>query len=234
MSQDLAYEEYISINYIKNMLKKSGYVHVSTNSTLEDFYELANILGEIINKSDINILLSSDRLYKQPQKIDFHTDGPDADIVGWFCVKQDAYQGHSALLDSRQILKHFSCEELTLLGTIMVTYPIGNSVNKEVPLIQKTIAGHYALCYLPWSDPDFNLSPSQKAIYSAFKYAVSEEASKQLIRIRLHKNEMLLIDNKRILHGRAKIEKNSLRMLKRVWINCGNYETETNLDILSL
>jgi hypothetical protein len=207
------------------MLKKYGYVHVSTNFTQEDFYELANALGKIINKSDINIQISSDRLYKQPQKIDFHTDGPDADIVGWFCVKQDAYEGHSALLDSRQILKRFSYEELSLLGTIMICYPMGNRVNKEVPLIQKTIAGHYALCYLPWSNSYFNLSPSQMAVYSAFKYAVSDEASKQLIRIRLHEDEILLIDNKRILHGREKVEKNSLRMLKRVWINCGNHKT---------
>lgn len=229
MSQDLAYEEYISANYIKNMLKKYGYVHVSTNSTLENFYELANTLGEIINKSDINIQLGSDCLYKQPTRIDFHTDGPDADIVGWFCVKQDAHEGHSALLDIRQILEHFSCEELSLLGTIMISYPIGNGVNKEVPLIQKTIAEHHTICYLPWSNSVLNLSLSQKTIYSAFKYAVSEEVSKQLIRIRLHKGEMLFIDNKRILHGRAKIEKDSLRMLKRVWINCGNH-TSRNLD----
>jgi hypothetical protein len=210
------------------MLNKYGYVHVATNSTLENFYELANTLGEIINKSDINIQLGSDRLYKQPQKIDFHTDGPDADIVGWFCIKQDAHEGHSALLDSRKILEHFSCEELSLLGTINISYPIGNG-NKEVPLIQKTIATHHTICYLPWSNSVLNLSSSQKAIYNAFKYAVSEELIKQLVRIRLRRGEMLFIDNKRILHGRAKIEKSSLRMLKRVWINCGNHMSR-NLD----
>lgn len=209
------------------MLNRYGYVHITINAALEDFYELSHALGEIINKSDISIQLDSDRLYKQPKKIDFHTDGPNADIVGWFCVKQDPCQGHSALLDSRQIFDHFSCEELSLLGTIITSYPMGNDINKEVPLIQKTIDAYPVICYLPWSV--FNLNPSQQVIYNAFKEAVSEVASKRLISIRLHEGEMLFIDNKRILHGRAGIKKDSPRILKRVWVNCDKH-SRSNLD----
>lgn len=203
------------------MLNRYGFVHISTAVTLDNFYGLSHALGEIINKSDINIQLDSDRLYKQSKKIDFHTDGPNTDIIGWFCVKQDTCEGHSILLDSRQIFAQFSREELSLLSTIIISYPMGNGINKEVPLIQRTIDEDPIICYLPWSF--FNLNPSQQAIYSAFKDAVSEVANKRLTSIRLHEGEMLFIDNKRILHGRDAIKKNSPRMLKRVWVKCDNH-----------
>lgn len=219
---------------IFKIIKIHGFVHIKQPLSQNAYEALVHRLGSIELRTDIvvdaklNQLQQMIRKYKinrpgvyQAASLAFHTDRPNCDVLGWYCVEQDEVDGASLLLDTRDIEDCFTSTELSVLSGVNVSYTIRNSSNKEEifyePLISKNNAT-YRIFYVPW-----NLSNScnreQTALLEKFSEYVVHKQRTQLIKIRLAPTECLFIDNHRMLHSRGKLPENSRRHLIRYYIS---------------
>jgi len=58
----------------------------------------------------------------RPRARGFHTDRPTVDVIGWYCVEQDAEDGAVLLIDTADLGEHFGAAEIAGLGRVEVGY----------------------------------------------------------------------------------------------------------------
>jgi Taurine catabolism dioxygenase TauD, TfdA family len=202
----------------------------------ERFVELAGRLGEIELRTDLVVDSTreeEDRRRRRsdgkpdrpvvyaPSELGFHTDRPTVDVIGWYCVEQDACDGSVLLIDTRGLEGHFSVEELEALGRVSVGYSVRNRQTGEeelyrAPLVRRVPRG-LVLYYAPWRLPE---GPDDAAARLLADFAAYVESKRQtsLRRIRLQPGESLFIDNHRLLHARGELSPASRRHIVRLYI----------------
>jgi alpha-ketoglutarate-dependent taurine dioxygenase len=80
-----------------------------------------------------------------------------------------------------------------------------------------TAGAHDSLFCSPWLRAVGN-DPSQQRALDELKASLQQRAASHLIKIRLRRGDLLIIDNGRILHGRGELRSDSKRELLRAWI----------------
>ncbi len=205
---------------IKQSLNAQGYYFVEKPITLNEFYILANKLGVIINRQDVYINPNMPHLFLQPQKLSFHTDRSEPDYIGWFCVENDKVGGESCFFVCDDLTKKFTRKELKQLCQVCNIFPNGPK-SIAIPVlasVRKKFKIYYHICYHPWEKVIFKNAFVQEPIYKKFtKYLMEKEMHHQ-VNIKLKPGQVLFINNRFVLHGRAKIKEDTKRLLKRVWI----------------
>ena len=219
---------------IFKIIKVDGFVHIKQPLSQNAYEALVHRLGSIELRTDIVVDAKLNQLQQMSRKyignrpsvyqeapLAFHTDRPNCDVLGWYCVEQDEVDGASLLLDTRDIEDYFTPAELSVLSGVNVSYTIRNSSNKEgifyAPLISKNNAT-YRVFYVPWNLSNL-CNREQTALLEKFSEYVVHKQRTQLIKIRLAPKECLFIDNHRMLHSRGKLPENSRRRLIRYYIN---------------
>lgn len=191
-------------------LKKNGFVHL-TNQSENQLQEILSSLGEIIMTTDIVVKKESKGLVTTEFEIDFHTDHHSAKFIVWYCYKQTDMGGESLLIDAEKIY---------------LTLPIDVQENlKSVELFEHKIYENDKSSY-PFVEIDkdnnrqFHCSLVNDLDKENPAYIIFEELVKQTVptKIRLKENDILIIDNHRIFHGRTAITGSKDRFLKRFWL----------------
>ena len=213
---------------IVNMVNRSGYAHVGWPISLEDYEAIARRIGTITLRSDVKLDLNRDLIQRQsrtihrpsiyqPHPLGFHTD-PNADIVSWYCLEQDAVDGALLLLDASDVAQHFSAAELATLGKVEIPSPAPDPEREKLPLVPllSKVTERYHVHYVPWLLGDAYDAETQDALKKFSDY-VSLKEKTQLIKVLFKKYDSLFIDNHRMLHGRGAISENSLRHLVRFY-----------------
>lgn len=205
-------------------IDSAGYAHVKGPVSYDEFEYFSRQLGAIVYRTDLHITEGRKSVVYKHEEIRFHMDNPNVHIIGWYCVRQDESDGSSLLVDTRDIGQYFSPSELAVLQTIEVKCPH--------PLLHDPDAGKQAFFLAPllsWKQSipqvyfaDWLLLDSydekQTNALDKFKSYLRLKQERELIKVRLSEKEVLFINNRRLLHGRGRIGRNSSRLIRRVWI----------------
>lgn len=200
----------------KEQIAKRGFVHIPF-PTSKDYLSILRELGDIIQVTQIRENSESSRLLSSNGSMDFHTDHYAARYIGWFCNSQSAIGGESVLLDSRSVLSSYCDKTLFLLSQVAVqSHKVFVHDKSSMPLLSMDEAGNQmSIFYAPWlTVPILDLKVSQ-----VFEKFISDLHSITPIEILLSEGDLLIIDNRRILHGRNAFPSGSGRWLTRYWLS---------------
>ena len=205
----------IAENLVANSLTKGGIARSSFGS-LEAFVKACRNLGQILSIDDVSLIAGSRRHVSNPGPIPFHSDGPAADVVAWFCIRQDEEAGESVLADAVSVLRRLAPAHRGQLRSVNIPYfdhahpgrPAGYCA-----LLRGDDEAEWRVNYAPWLLPE--MGEDQKAAVAALEDALSTVGATSL---RLAPGQALFIDNWRILHARGAVRPNSRRHLKRIWL----------------
>lgn len=211
------------LNLMKT-IASAGYAHVKGSISYDEFESFSRQLGAIVYRTDLHITGGRKSVVYKPEEIGFHMDNPNVHIIGWYCVRQDESDGSSLLVDTSNIERYFSPSEMAILQTIDVKCPH--------PLLHDPDAGKEAFFLAPlfsWKHSvpqiyfaDWLLLDSydekQAKALDKFRDYLRRKQEREFITVRLKEKEALFINNRRLLHGRGQIGRNSSRLIKRVWI----------------
>lgn len=202
-------------NLVAENLKRDGVARAAFES-LDAFVRACGNIGEILAIDDVWHIGCSCQPKDGEESVPFHSDGPEADVVAWFCIRQDEDVGESLLADSIGILGALATEQRAHLCSINVPY--FDHRRPEAPAGQCAVlrgneAADWRINYVPWHMSEMN--EEQRAAVSAF---ASELSKIRVTSIRLAPRDSLFVDNWRILHGRGPMRLDSIRHLKRIWL----------------
>lgn len=197
---------------IATQLERDGYVHVRAVMSELEFVELARTLGRIVQQTAIRIERSRS-LLNSTARMDLHTDSPEAHAIAWYCVTPDAAgAGATSLVDTRPLPT-----ELAPYVDVLVRTPV------RCPRSRTELVDHACLeprgrgwrvYYAPWL-LQHAYDPEQRAALAALAAWID---GRSVVDVRLERGEALLVDNGRMLHGRAALPGGSPRHLTRLWL----------------
>ena len=217
---------------IRNVLSAAGYLHLTWPMSMEHYEQIAGRLGTIVLRSDVKVDLDRARNQEQvrhirgrggiysPSPLHLHTD-PNADLVSWYCVEQDAAGGPMLMLDTGNLEEHFSLHELEILSRVDLWSPSRKSEAEPekltpMPLLSRT-DGRYKVFYAPWLLRESYDDEATSALEKFVNYINSLEES-QIISLPIKKHDTIFIDNGRMLHGRGALPETSRRHLVRLYL----------------
>ncbi|HEV3074090.1 MAG TPA: TauD/TfdA family dioxygenase [Thermoanaerobaculia bacterium] len=200
------------------------------------FVELAGCLGEVGLRTDLVIdpaQAEEERRRRNseagrpvvyaPTELGFHTDRPTVDVIGWYCVEQDAEDGAVLLIDTADLGEHFTAAEIAALGRVELGYFQRNALTGQeeacrAPLVAGGPRGHL-LYYAPWLVQE-SAGGEAALLLARFAAYVERKRETALVRIRLQRGEALFVDNHRLLHARGNLSPSSRRHIVRLYIAC--------------
>jgi len=223
----------VTEDHIREALAKNGVLHITTPILEEQFGHLCSQLGSIISTASVEVNASAiaqeqgsradnpklqrPTIYSN-SSIGYHTDSPEQDIIAWRCVRQDVNDGKLYLLDTANILKHFSVTELQEMKAIKLRWAKRvDSIEQlnETALLSESDSGSFQVYYTPWFLRT-KYSPIEQAHIEKFQaWIATTEAD---VAIRLLPGEVLFVDNRRMLHAREAIAPDSKRQITRIGI----------------
>lgn len=196
---------------IKTELEISGFKHLQ-DKTAKDVNLLCRSLGKILLEADVKINLTTKALVTSDNALDMHTDHSKAKYIVWHCLKQTSIGGYSLLLDAEKVLQELSKQEKQELEKIrLFEHKIFDDDLESYPMLSK-LNGKNKIYYSFWF---INPQNKNNKVFLKFKRIVDEM---EKTKIKLNKNDVLIIDNDRMFHGRSEILGDKNRHLKRFWI----------------
>lgn len=197
------FKEDISIN---------GYCRIQNGGEFA-LQEIINELGRVIQEKDIVIEDNPRKWATSTKRMPLHTDHSKADFVAWHCIEQTDSGGETLLSDISIAYNQLTPSQQKLLLNIQLKNV--QLFTDDLPLhpFRTAKKSRVAFYYVPWLVQDSE-SEEVKIILNELNAKVKENATTLL----LHKGDVLVIDNKRMLHGRNSIDGTTDRLLKRYWI----------------
>ena len=177
-------------------------------------------LGSIIHTTDVKVDLNSRALVTSAKALDYHTDHPKADYIAWLCIKQSFCGGETILADAEVAYQRLTLQEReALAGIFLFEHKVFVGDNDSHPLV--TIRNGSIDFYYSYWLVDESLSFEKRKALDKFQHYVSES---KIAEIKLQRDDVLIIKNRKVLHGRRSIGDKE-RFLKRYWIeaefHCG-------------
>ena len=193
-----------------DMLREKGYVLIS-GSNLDEAVEYAKQLGNIIWTTDVQIRKSKGML-TSTRGLEFHTDHHHANYILWFCHQQTTLGGESVLVDAKEVISQMSDLDREVLRSInLFEHKIFDHDPEYYPLINASGDVYYSF----W-EYDKVLSANDRAVLDRFSKLLHAHNH---INMTLQPNDILIINNRRMCHGRTEIRGTQNRHLKRYWIS---------------
>jgi len=198
------------VNSIKSKLLENGYCHIP-NQNIRELEVLISELGNVINETDVIANSESKSLVTSDKHLDFHTDNHLAKYIIWHCKRQAEKGGETMLCDAELVYSKLAEDEKLALSKIHVyehkMFPENGNSN---PIV-KEVDGKRRFYYSFWLARE---KYRDLPVFKKWRELILTESHKKF---RLEENDILVIDNHRILHGRTEIK--GERQLKRYWLN---------------
>jgi len=204
------------IQKIKKSISEDGFYHCQM-SNIESFFELSNRLGTIKQYTEVRIDSTKDEFPYISGEVDFHTDNPTIEILGWFTHFQDEHDGKILLINVEDVLSKMTKEEIKCLTNVNIKMP--SRKNDYYPFLTEGKKPH--IFYIPphcWKEIPKYTNKQKDAVMKFHSLVLDIKKSKQYHSINLKQGDVLFLNNYFMIHGRNKIAKNSKRFLERVFI----------------
>lgn len=204
---------------IASELGRAGYVHLRGPFERAEYLDLARTLGPLIATEAIALRAGAHAYVARPGPVPPHTDHPEVGAIGWLCEEQDAFDGTSRLVDSRPVIESLAPEVRQRLRSVRLECPPlqGGPPTLSFTVLRDTGRGEALFCS-PWLRAVGGEADDQAAL-DELRARLIDANRNDAIECRLARGEVLLIDNQRVLHGRAAIAEASRRRLLRAWID---------------
>lgn len=199
----------LTIQKIHHELTNSGFCYLPSAEYYK-FIEMLTYLGKPVKLTDVKIKKNSTWLLNQAQAFPMHTDDPSIDIVAWYCISQDSDFGETILLDTRNIFNEMPSKFLRELNNLNIRVQQSST---QVPILINN--NPLKIYFAPWNINYDNLSYNQKI---ALNYLENKITNQKTINLRLKEQEILILNNHFMLHGRNAIPQQSSRYLIRAYI----------------
>lgn len=194
------------------LLQARGYVYLSGHGQ-NAFGELARSCGEILQTTEVTPRSSGRSLVCSSDSLGLHTDHYRVDYIAWHCVEQAGHGGETLLLDTRPLLDELPEKILRILTRVHRSehkiFP--GDVNSHPILVYRD---NQPCVYFTYWQESADAETEQMEALRLFQEAVDRANP---VAIKLRPGDTLIIDNKRMLHGRTKIF-GEQRQLTRLWI----------------
>lgn len=201
-----------NIDTIRRELAEKGYAYLR-NQDESQARALAESLGRVIMITDVMVKEGSQALVTSARSLDFHTDHNKAKYILWFCVKQTDLGGETLLADTWKILRRMSQQSKEDLSRIhLYEHKVFDDDPDSLPLLRFNDNNRPIIYYSFWLVK--NKTAHRKALLEFRSLIEKTEPT----RLRLQDNDILIIDNHRILHARTAILGSKNRLLRRYWI----------------
>lgn len=204
--------------YLKEDLTEKGFCYIQ-NKTEEELKKILSQLGNVINETDVIANSESKSLVTSDKYLDFHTDNHLAKYILWHCKKQAEQGGQSMLCDAEKVFTQLTEDEKLALSKIHVYEHKMFPENRNSNPIVREVDGQRRFYYSFW------LAREKYRELPVFKKWRDLILNTTHVKLRLEENDILVIDNHRIFHGRTEII--GERNLKRYWLNPGFEPTKT-------
>jgi len=193
-------------------LEKNGILHL-TQQTESQLADLLQQLGTVIMTTDVIVKPEGRGMVTTALGLDFHTDHHKAKYIVWYCHKQTDKGGESILLDAKAVYESLPIDQQKELTTIeLFEHKVFDDDLESYPFVKVDENGAKKFYYSFWLVKE---DDKYKSAMLAFQKGLRTTQHQQL---RLEDNDVLIIDNHRIFHGRRPIEGSKDRFLKRYWL----------------
>lgn len=148
---------------------------------------VANMLGEVRESRAISLIEGSQRFIHSNGPVPFHSEDPDISLLAWHCISPADRGGETLLLDGQTLAKSLPRRARRSLETIHCPHrnPLGHPIITE--------EGNWY--YIPWS-------VAMNADQSSLVVLRNAIDSAMPLTILLKTGDLLIVDNRRMLHGR--------------------------------
>jgi len=196
-------------------LTEQGYV-IIPNVSLQEVNLFTSVLGDVLLETEVSEKIISARLLASSKAMALHTDHYQADYIAWYCIQQSNQGGETLLVDTWKMMDFlFSENQLNALkGIRVLSHKVFPRDNLHYPMLSENRKGELKVFYSPWMVSDASTIEGKLAL-TQWKEIIEKI---QPYKIFLKPQDVLIIDNGRMLHGRTAFPKNSGRSLKRFWI----------------
>ncbi len=200
-----------TINDFSHTLERVGYLHLK-NFNEDACLPLIQQFGRLLLTTDVVVNPEKRNLVTSSEALDFHTDHFKARYIAWYCIKQTDLGGESKLIDAKIVYDKLSASQQQSLQEIhLLEHKMFEDDAPSNPLVTM-VNGEPHFYYSFWLVKE---DERRNTALAAFRRGLANEKS---IRLKLEPNDILIIDNHRILHGRTAIKGSKDRFLKRFWI----------------
>lgn len=197
---------------MRDQLSRDGWILVRGGGPAA-FESLPGMLdGAVIHRTDVAIrpgraLITSDR------ELELHTDHHRADWIAWHCIRQTTEGGETRLADAEVAFASLTLAERALLMNLRLfehsVFAGDASTHPVVELVGPRLRFYCSF----WFEGE--LDQATNAALDAFRSACR---SATVANLRLLPGDVLVVDNRRILHGRSAITGSRDRHLIRHWL----------------
>lgn len=152
-------------------------------------------------------------LVTSARALELHTDHHRARWIAWLCVTQTTEGGATRLADARAAFELLEEDERSRLAEIrLFEHDVFSGDAGSHALLERDAGG--PLFYASfWFDTPLN--GATRAALEAFRAALHRV---EMVNLRLEPGDVLVIDNRRFLHGRTAITGSRDRLLIRHWL----------------
>jgi len=172
----------------------------------------ATLGAEVLLTTDVRVrpgmaLVTSDRA------LDFHTDHHRADAVAWLCLRQTSEGGETLLADGVAALVSLPPAQQERLARLrLFEHSVFPGDPKTHPVVERVDGRPRLYCSFWFDVPP---APADEAALEALRASVLRH---RVASLRLAPGDVLVIDNRRILHARTAIVGSRDRHLVRHWL----------------
>lgn len=192
-------------------LRESGYTHIRGVSD-KQAESLASQLGEIVYVTEVTVNEKSRSLVTSPDALPPHTDHHAVRYILWHCREQTSEGGSTYFIDCQDIVDTLAESEKDELASIsLFEHKVFGDEPDEYPMFTEN-GECWQIYYSFW------LMKKADRNSAAYRYFRKRVDASPVTEILLQPNEVLILDNHRMLHGRTPINGNKKRHLRRYWI----------------
>jgi hypothetical protein len=193
---------------------RRGFVALRGSRSIGSFYHLSRSLGTVLRVEDIR-LGASRRGAHSAVGIGLHTDQAHVDWIAWYCRRPDPdpQRGATMLVDTAPLLATLRDEDRQALSNVIMLCP---DVDDAAPPVRVPLlalrGGTPAVYYAKW-----NVAEEHGDAPAFLRFAAAADAAPRSA-VRLDAGEILIADNRRMLHARDALDPASPRCLLRFWL----------------
>lgn len=201
---------------VRSQIEREGHALLPDRYDEAAFAAISAELGEVIDDTWVRRVPGRRTYLTSPDAIPFHTDHPRADLIAWRCESQDGSDGASLLIDGARVLEALDIDACHELEQVVLPAMVRLGDPPQPTQVLRPSGRRVALFFAPWLEPPRDAPPAHEAL-RRLRALIDREASRAL-RFRLEPGQVLLVDNHRMLHGRASLLPSSERKLHRLWL----------------
>jgi alpha-ketoglutarate-dependent taurine dioxygenase len=206
-------------------LAEDGIAVVRSGVTRDEFFALAASLGTIISELAVFVDPAQTQYVRNPASVPFHTDHhPLVDVIGWYCVRPCQSGAPNVFLDARDAYDRLSpSDRERLRGARLRLKSEG-----RIPVLSFDRGRPRFAWNSVWLEPPGD--PDTERAVRRFAELLDGEHGVRTITVPLQADELVLIDNRRFLHGRPPLPADSRRLLYRLWISADPRAAQFQVD----